>query len=153
MFVQQTATAIAKSATQVSATETAIVKTPTTLITAPVELHLMISDPQGLIKNTTSAQKSITDQVQANSKLNGQQAALVMVYVGVDDQSKIMNAQTIANNIEGILLNLSKDTTFVKSVYRSVIYVGTVTTINNKTLTGTSDLSAADLEIYLYSTP
>lgn len=160
--MQETATAISLAATRVSATATAnanatataIAKNPITLVTPPVELPLTISDPQGLIKDTTKAQMAITDQVQTNSKLKDRVAALVIVYVGVgnNDPKLIANAQTIAGNIESILQNLSKDSAFVKSVYRSVIYVGMVTTVDNNILTGTNNLNEADLEIYLYST-
>ena len=160
-YIHQTATAMAKSATQVAAqatananaTATAIAKNPIMLANAPVELPLTKLDAQGLMNANANAKKAIINLIQKDPDLKGRLAALVMVYVGVDtnDPTKIANAQAVASKIEGILQNPSTDPAFVKSVYRSVVYVGTVTTVDNKMLTGTKDLSEADLEIYLYS--
>ena len=159
-YIHQTATAMAKSATQVAAqatananaTATAIAKNPIMLASAPVELPLTKLDAQGLINGDMNAQKVITDQVKQASNLKQQIAALIIVYVGVDqNNTQLAKAQNVASKIEDTLKQM-QNPVFTKTVYESIVFVGSTMDAAKDTLMGTSNLSQANLEIYLYNT-
>ncbi|HXZ06363.1 MAG TPA: hypothetical protein VEH81_16130 [Ktedonobacteraceae bacterium] len=124
---------------------------------SPLELNLMQIDAQGLINNTASAKQNVSNQVMVDPDLKGRHAAFVIVYVGLDnsaDPTHTGEATKVASRIEAMLKQLNTNNrydVFTNAVYQSVVFVGKVTNDNNHTITGTSDLSAANLEIYLYS--
>jgi hypothetical protein len=160
-FVHLTATAIANSKTQVAAqattnanaTATAIAKNPINLQNPPVELLLTITSATGLINGDPKAQMAISQQVQNDTMLKNQLAALVIVYIGTikNDATQIANAQMVVTKIEGILQNMQNSAFIKKTVYESVVFVGSETDASSKILMGTTDLSQANLEIYLYT--
>ena len=162
IFAHLTATTMGKLASAVAAmatadanaTATAIDNSPIALVSSHVELPLMKLDATGLINGNPTAEMMITDQVKKSPSLNQQQAALVIIYVGIDrsDPTKMAMAQALTMSIEGVLQKMGSPVFIHKTIYQSIVFVGSETDAANDTLTGTSELNQANLEIYLYNT-
>jgi hypothetical protein len=158
--VKATTTAIAAQTALAQGELTAIATNPVSLGTPPVVIHLTNIDEQKLIANDQRTMKTLSDQIQKGSsqKVQGNPVALVVIYVGVDsaNSSFLPNAPQVASQIESILTDPASKlaSSLKKAQYQKVVYVGNLQLpdSSNQTLTGSKDLSTADLAFYLYST-
>lgn len=123
----------------------------------PLSIPLTIADAQALINGDTQAKQKIALTVQQDPDLQGKTVALVVIYVGIAKAQQTPDAQklttSIMNTLEGIPSQKKTDPVFGQAVYRSVIYQSAVITSTGDTINNlTSDLSKADLRVYLYKT-
>jgi hypothetical protein len=159
-LLNATKTAIAAQTALAQSELTAIATNPVSLGTSPVVIHLTKIDEKKLIAKDQTATKNLNDQIQKEISQNaqGHLVALVVVYVGVDSANNQLfqqDAPQVASKIEGILMEQAtmSGSSLQKARYQSIIYAGSMQLPDNPSLmlTGSKDLSTADLELYLYS--
>jgi len=81
-------------------------------------------DSNGLLNNNPNASNDVIRQVKAQGFLRGRRVGLIIVYGGAPGVNQIGQAETIANKVYDILLNLGRhDLTFANTSRYDPLYI------------------------------
>ncbi|HZS77636.1 MAG TPA: hypothetical protein VFA41_13575 [Ktedonobacteraceae bacterium] len=100
--------------------------TPTSVPHLELKYHRVVIsvDSNGLLNNNPNASNDVIRQVKGQGFLRGRRVGLIIVYGGAPGVNQIGQAETIANKVYGILLNLGRhDPTFANTSRYDPLYV------------------------------